>query len=256
MAGARAVVQHLHSQILEPDGDSISRLSFRAADAVIACSQTVAECVPETRTHVIYSGVETGSCPPPPSECEGPLKLGILGRLVPLKNVGAVLKAVAGLAEREIEVHVEIAGSGPSEPELRDLAKNLEITRRVRFLGWQTDISGLLKSWDILVVPSMEEGVPISALEAMAAARPVVASRVGGLGELVVDGVTGVLVPAGDTDALIACLANLAKDRQQLVIMGREGWKRVHEHFSAELMARRTAELYDRLLKRKIRSGA
>ncbi len=256
MAGVRAVVQHLHSRILEPDGDSISHLSFRAADAVIACSQAVADCVPESRPEIIYAGVETGSCPPPPSECEGPLTLGVLGRLIPLKNVGAVLKAAASLAEREIEVRVEIAGTGPSEPALRELAKSLEVTQRVRFLGWKTDIPHLLKSWDVLVVPSLEEGIPISVLEAMAAARPVVASRVGGLGELVVDGVTGRLLAAGDTGALVDCLANLAGDRRKLALMGREGWKRAYEHFSAELMARRTTELYDRLLNRKVRSEA
>jgi len=256
MAGARAVVQHLHSRILEPDGDSISRLSFRAADAVVACSQAVGDCVPEARPEIIYGGIEACSCLPPPPECDGPLTLGVLGRLIPLKNVGAVIKAAAGLAEREIEVRVEIAGSGPSEPGLRELAKSLKVTQRVRFLGWQTDIPSLLKTWDVLVAPSLEEGMGMSVLEAMAAARPVVASRVGGLGELVVDGVTGMLVPAGDTDALIACLANLANDRRKLALMGREGWKRVHEHFSAELMARRTTELYDRLLNQEMRPGA
>jgi glycosyltransferase involved in cell wall biosynthesis len=86
----------------------------------------------------------------------------------------------------------------------------------------------------------------------MAAARPVVASRIGGLGELVVDGVTGMLVAPNDTDALVGCLANLARDRQKLNLMGREGWRRAHEHFSAELMARRTTELYDRVLNRKV----
>ena len=256
MAGSRAVVQHLHSPIIEPHGDSISHLSFRGADAIVACSRAVADCVPESRPEIIYGGIETGSCPLPPSERLGPLALGILGRLIPLKNVGAVVKAAAGLAERDIEVLVEIAGSGPSEPSLRELAKSLMVTQRVRFLGWQTEISGLLKRWDVLVVPSLEEGMGMSALEAMAAARPVVASRIGGLVELVVDGVTGMLVPVGDTDALVACLAKLANDRQKLVLMGREGWKRAHAHFSAELMARRTTELYDRLLNRKVRQGA
>ena len=256
MAGAQAVVQHLHSRILEPDGNSISHVSFRGVDAVVACSQAVADCVPEMRPEVIYAGIETGSCPPPPSAGEGPLTLGILGRLIPLKNVEAVLKATACLAEHEIEVRVEIAGGGPSEPALRELSKNLQLTQQVRFLGWQTDISGLLKTWDILVIPSLEEGIPISALEAMAAARPVVATRVGGLGELVVDGVTGMLVAAGDTDALVACLAKLANDRQKLTLMGREGWERAHKHFSAEKMARRTTELYDRLLNQKMRHGA
>ncbi len=252
MAGARALVQHLHSRILEPDGGSISQLSFRGADAVVACSQAVADCVPESRPDVIYSGIETGLEPPSSSDGAGPLTVGVLTRLIPLKNVEAIIKAAACLADQRIEVCVEIAGTGPSEPALRELAKSLAATERVRFLGWQTDIPSLMKSWDLLAIPSMEEGLPISALEAMAAARPVVASRVGGLGELVVDGVTGRLLAAGDTDALVGCLAELASDRRKLTLMGREGWKRARERFSAELMARRTTELYDRLLNQKM----
>jgi glycosyltransferase involved in cell wall biosynthesis len=252
MAGARAVVQHLHSRIIEPDGSSISHLSFRGADAVVACSQAVADCVLESRPEVIYSGVETGSDPPSSPDCGGPLIVGVLTRLIPLKNVEAAIKAAACLAEHQIDVQVEIAGTGPSEPVLRELARSLKVAQRVRFLGWQTDIQSLLKRWDVLVVSSLEEGLPVSVLEAMAAARPVVASRIGGLGELVVDGVTGMLVAPDDTDALVASLANLACDRQKLILMGRAGWKRAHEHFSAELMARRTTELYDRLLNRKV----
>jgi glycosyltransferase involved in cell wall biosynthesis len=252
MAGAQAVVQHLHSRILEPDGGSISQLSFRGADAVVACSQAVADCVRESRPEVIYSGVETGSDPPASPDCVGPLIVGVLTRLIPLKNVEATIKAAACLAEREIEICVEIAGTGPSEPALRELATSLKVDQRVRFLGWQTDIHSLLKRWDVLVVSSLEEGLPVSVLEAMAAARPVVASRIGGLGELVVDGVTGTLLAPNDTDALLECLANLARDRRNLISMGREGWKRAHEHFSAEVMARRTTELYDRLLNRKV----
>ncbi len=252
MSGARAVVQHLHSRIIEPEGNSISHLSFRGADAVVACSQAVADCVPESRPEVIYSGVETGSDPPSSPDCAGPLIVGVLTRLIPLKNVEATIKAAAFLAEREIEVCVEIAGTGPSEPALRELARSLKVAQRVRFLGWQTDIQSLLKRWDVLVVSSLEEGLPVSVLEAMAAARPAVASRIGGLGELVVDGVTGMLFAPDDTDALVACLADLACDRRKLASMGREGWKRAYEHFSAELMARRTTELYDRLLSRKV----
>lgn len=255
MAGARALVQHLHSRILEPDGSSISQLSFRGADAIVACSQAVADCVRKSHPEVIYSGIETGSEAPSSPDGAGPLTIGVLTRLIPLKNVEAVIRAAACLAQRDVEVRVEIAGTGPSEPALRELAKSLDVTGRVRFLGWQTDIPSLIESWDLLAIPSLEEGLPISALEAMAAARPVVASRVGGLGELVADGVTGILLAPDDTDALVACLARLAADRRKLVLMGREGWKRAHEHFSAELMARRTTELYDRLLHRKTSPG-
>ncbi|MDR3727473.1 MAG: glycosyltransferase, partial [Terracidiphilus sp.] len=214
LAGVTAVVQHIHGRIIESDGASVSKIGFRMVDAVIANSQAVADCLPGRNAQVVYAGIETGSHPPALTAPSGPLKLGVLARLIPLKNVGAVISATAGLASRGIEVHTEIAGSGPSEPSLRDLAARLGVAERVHFLGWQTDVPRLLASWDLLVIPSLEEGFGLSALEAMGAARPVVASRVGGLCELVVDGVTGNLVPPGDTDALIRCIALLANDRQ------------------------------------------
>jgi glycosyltransferase involved in cell wall biosynthesis len=251
MAGVSAIVQHIHGRILEPTGDPISQMDFRAVDAIIACSQAVADCLPGRHAEVIYAGVETTSHPPAAATLTGPLKLGVLARLIPLKNVESLINATSRLASLGIEVQAEIAGSGPSETSLRDLAASLGVADRVRFLGWQVDVDRLLVSWDLLVIPSLEEGFPLSALEAMAAARPVVASRVGGLSELVVDGVTGRLLPPGDTDALVHCLAELASDRQRLALMGAEGCKRVQSHFSAELMARRTAELYDRLLDRR-----
>ena len=249
-AGVAAVVQHVHGRITEPSGASISPLDFRAVDAVIACSQAVADCLPGLHVEVIYAGVETSSHPPATVPAVGPLKLGVLGRLIPLKNVESLIQATARLADMGIEVQTEIAGSGPSESSLRDLVASLGVAERVRFLGWRTDVGRLLAAWDLLVIPSLEEGFPLSALEAMAAARPVVASRVGGLSELVVDGVTGRLVPPGDTDALVRCIAELAIDRQRLALMGGEGWKRVHGLFSASRMARQTVELYDRLLDR------
>ena len=251
IAGVDAIVQHIHGRILEPTGTSISQMDFRSVDAVVACSQVVADCLPGRRAEVIYAGVETGSHPPAEAACIGRLKLGILARLIPLKNVESVINATARLAAMGIEVQAEIAGSGPAESSLRELVSSLGAADRVRFLGWRMDVDKLLASWDLLVIPSLEEGFPLSALEAMAAARPVVASRVGGLSELVVDGVTGRLVPPGDTDALVRCIAELASDRQRLALMGVEGWKRVRTHFSVELMANRIVELYDRVLDRK-----
>ncbi len=252
MAGAKAVVRHMHDRASESSRVLQSQpLDMRATDAVIACSEAVAACVRGCRTEVIYAGVETGAQLPAPASAEGPLKLGILARLIPLKNIEAVIEAAAQLADRGIEVHVEIAGSGPSESSLRKLAARLGVTAQVSFLGWRADIDQLLASWNVLVIPSLEEGFGLSALEAMAAARAVVASRIGGLCELVIDGVTGRLLPPGDINALVVCLAELAGNRPRLARMGAEGWKRAQVHFSTEQMARRTAELYDQILDRR-----
>lgn len=248
LAGVRVVVQHVHGRIVESNGSAASEINFRAADAVIACARAVADCLPQCRAAVIYAGVETGANPPEHALSSGPLKLGVLARLIPLKNVAGLINAAARLAETGIDVQVEIAGSGPSESSLQHLVASLGVEDRVRFLGWRMDIDRLIPSWDVLVIPSLEEAFPLSALEAMAAARPVVASRVGGLSELVVDGVTGRLVPPGDTEALVRCIAELAGDRPRLAHMGDEGWERVHSLFSAARMMQQTAQLYDGLL--------
>jgi glycosyltransferase involved in cell wall biosynthesis len=223
-------------------------LKFRAVDAIIACSQSVADRLPKGRAQVIYTGVDSGAWLPVAQVTTGPLKLGVLARLIPLKNLEGLIQATARLLGTGIEVQVEIAGSGPSESSLRALVTELGLANHVRLLGWQSDARKLLSSWDVLVIPSLEEGLPLSALEAMAAGKPVIASRVGGLAELVVDGVTGMLVPPGDTGALVSCIAELANNRQRLASMGDAGWNRAHDLFSVEHMAQQTAQLYDRLL--------
>ncbi len=253
LGGVKSVVRHVHGQILEPALNSVSELSFRGTDAVIACSQAVADslrwCIPE----VIYAGIEVGADPPSPPPLTGPLRLGVLSRLVPLKNIEAVIETTARLTRLGIDVQTEIAGTGPSESALRELTARLDVAGHVRFLGWQRDVDALLSSWHILLMPSMQEGFPVAALEAMGMARPVFASRVGGLCELVVDGVTGRLFPAGDTDALVRCIAEIDKDRLQLTRMGRAGWERAKTLFSPDRTAERTAALYDRLLNREAR---
>jgi glycosyltransferase involved in cell wall biosynthesis len=251
--GVSAVVQHIHSRILENRQDGkISDLSFTAADAVIASSQAVADCLPRCRAEVVYAGLESGTCPPPAADCSGTFKLGVLTRLVPLKNVEALLNAIALLRDNGIHVEADIAGSGPSEPSLRSLAESLGLGDRVHFLGWRPDTRELLASWNLLVISSNEESFPMTALEAMAAARPVIASRVGGLAEIVVDGVTGKLIPPGGVETLAASIAELVRDRRLADQMGVEGWKRIKAHFSTQLMASRTAAIYNRVLHTEI----
>ena len=247
--GVNAVVQHVHSRILENRQDGkISELSFRAADAVIASSQAVADCLLRCHPEVVYAGLDTGPDPPPAADHLGRFKLGVLTRLVPLKNVEALLKASALLRNKGIDVEAEIAGSGPSEPSLRSLASSLGLMDRVRFLGWRPDVPELLASWHLLVIPSNEESFPITALEAMVAGRPVVASRVGGLAEMVLDGVTGRLIAPGNIEMLAASIAEMMRDRRRADQMGMEGWKRVKSHFSTDLMASRTAAIYNQVL--------
>jgi Glycosyltransferase len=246
--GTRAIVQHVHGEVIEPGLSSVADVGFEGADAVIACSRSVAEKLRKWNPELIYAGIETASKPPLPPPAEGPLRLGILSRLVPLKRIEALIEATAKLAAAGIDVETEIGGEGPSESSLRALAESLDVGGRVHFLGWRADTAALLASWHVYVLPSLTEGFPISVLEAMAAARPVIASRVGGLAELIKDGVTGRLIVPGDTDALTTCLEELARNRSQIASMGSNAFDWVQREFSAFATARRMTELYDRLL--------
>lgn len=250
LAGAQAVVQHVHGQMNESQLSPTSQRNFRGVDATIACSAAAAANLHSRNTEVIYAGIDVADEPPAPAALAGPLRIGVLARLVPLKRIDALIEAVAHLAGAGTCIELEIAGTGPSEASLRELAQRLGVGAQVRFLGWREDSAPLLASWHGLAMPSLDEGFPVAALEAMAAGRAVLASRVGGLCEQVVDGVTGRLFEPGDTAALLQILAETNQDRARLARMGYEGWRRVKERFSADAMTRRTTALYDRLLQR------
>jgi glycosyltransferase involved in cell wall biosynthesis len=250
IAGTAVIILHVHSPIVEPTLSPISDLQLSGYNAVVSSSRAVANALSNIQSQVIYAGIDTGSEPPPPPSGVGPIRMGVLSRLVPLKRVEAVIEAQAQLAEMGIEFQTEICGEGPSEPLLRNLAQRSGVQDKVRFLGWRKDTAALLAQWDLLVMPSIHEGFPIAALEAMAARRAVVASSVGGLPELVYDGSSGVLIPAGDTGALVQTLRKLSLERTAIDRMGIEGWKRANRLFSGDRMAQQFIALYDRLLER------
>lgn len=250
ITGTTALVRHIHGMVVEPDLSPVSRHLLTGSDAVVSCSKAVANTLSNIQSEVIYAGIDTGPDPPPPPAGVGPIRVGVLSRLVPLKRVEAVIEAQAQLAKMGVELQTEICGEGPSESFLRDLARHSGLGDKVRFLGWCTDTAALLKEWDLLVVPSMYEGFGIAALEAMAARRAVVANRVGGLPELIDDGISGILVPPGDTGALVQALRKLSLDRTAINGMGYEGWKRANTLFSGDRMAQQIFALYDRLLRR------
>ncbi|MDR3763975.1 MAG: glycosyltransferase family 4 protein [Acidobacteriota bacterium] len=250
-AGAGAVVQHIHSCILEnAGGESISRLRFRAADAVIASSRAAARQLTGCAPEVIYAGIDAPETMPQAAMASGPFRMGLLARLVPLKNIEMAIAATAGLRARGIDAELEIAGEGPLRQELQLLAGKLGVAEAVRFLGWREDVSSLLASWNVLLLTSTTESFPVSVLEAMAAARPVVAARVGGVPEQIEDGRSGVLVRPGDAPGMTAALAELATHPEQAAAMGEAGWRRARECFSFDAMALRTAKLYAQCLSR------
>jgi glycosyltransferase involved in cell wall biosynthesis len=171
--------------------------------------------------------------------------IGSLGRLDPIKGYDLLLYCLADLPR---ECIVLIAGEGPEMSRLRQLAYVLGVADRFRLGGFAEDTRSFLAACDLYVQPSRSEGVPHGLLEGMAMALPVIATAVGGVGDVIRDGQDGMLVPPGDRMALKEALVELCGDEQKRVAFGRHARQRVEQIASADLMARRLEQLYDELL--------
>jgi glycosyltransferase involved in cell wall biosynthesis len=164
-----------------------------------------------------------------------------VGNLYPVKDHATLLRALAQLPE----ARVAIAGRGDQEEPLRRLAAERGLSDRLHLLGLRDDVETVYTAADVFVQPSRSEGLPLAVLEAMAHTLPVVASRVGGIPEAVVEGKTGFLVPPGDASALAAALAR-ALDAGTGAALGHAGRERAVAEFSVGKMAERYREMYQR----------
>jgi glycosyltransferase involved in cell wall biosynthesis len=167
-----------------------------------------------------------------------------IGRLIPIKGHLVLLRALAQARARVPGVTLHVAGRGPLEPALRAYARELGLEESVRFLGFVSPVQQAIESSAIVVVPSIGEGFGMVALEAMERSRPVIASAVGGLPEIVADGETGLVVSSGDAEALAEAIVALAGDLERAAAMGAAGRERALAEFTPERSARRIEELY------------
>jgi len=142
------------------------------------------------------------------------------------------------------DAQLDIAGRGVLEHGLKALARELDLDHAVRFLGHVTPIQSAVEESLAVVVPSLGEGFGMVALEAMERARPVIAASIGGLEDLVRDGETGLLVPAGDAEPLADAILALANDPERASAMGRAGRARALERFPEDRCTERTEEVY------------
>lgn len=179
------------------------------------------------------------------------LILGNIGRLTEQKGQDVLLQATRLLVHSGKNLQVVIVGGGPRRQDLDNLAENLGLRGSVLFLGPRSDIPQLLSLFDIFVLPSRWEGFPNVVLEAMAMAKPVVATDVAGVSELVEHGVTGLLVEAEKPEALAQDLLRLMDNPGLAAQMGAAGRQRVERQFSVERMVAKTTALYDDLLRQK-----
>jgi glycosyltransferase involved in cell wall biosynthesis len=169
-------------------------------------------------------------------------------RLEEQKGHDVMLDALAEVRRRGLEWVVAFAGDGSRRAALEERARALHVEGAVRFLGQLDDLGPLLMAADVVVLPSRWEGLPLSLLEALARGRPVVASAVGGVPEVVEDGVHGRLVPPGDVTALADALEACHRKPDAALRLGRAGARRVREHYTWDRVVEAFEAVYDEVL--------
>ncbi len=262
LAGVRTVIHSEHGRTL-PDTPRRMRLQrwlARFADTIFAVSEQLkldlVEHVklPARRIEVLYNGVDlrrfaiadrAGARAAARARLgvgDDTVVIGSVGRLAAVKNYGLLVGALAGIDGAVLV----LVGDGPMHAELESAAAAAGVSRRLRLPGHCDDVAGLLPGLDIFALPSLSEGMSNTLLEAMAAGLPVVASRVGGNGEIVRDGVDGLLFPSGDVEALRAALVRLRGDPALRAAMGESARVRASTSFGIDAMIDRYEALYAR----------
>jgi glycosyltransferase involved in cell wall biosynthesis len=231
--------------------------SIRRAGRIIAISESVkrflveVERAPAEKIDVIPYGMDAdsfareahpGAFRREIGAGEHPL-VGFIGRMTAQKGVDVLLRAFALVQRRHPTATLILAGDGPDRPAVMRLALSLGL-ERVMFLGWRTDTADILADIQLLAMPSRWEGFGLVALEAMAMAKPIAASRVSALPEIIVDGETGLLATPGSVEELADAITAILSDPKRAAAMGRAGRDRVRAEFPVKRMAQSTAAAY------------
>ncbi len=237
-------------------------LIAKKADAFIAISREIEEGlksdgVPQERIHLITNFVDSERFSPAGREeqealrrelsFEGKTVINFTGRIVERKGLYLLLNAAALNEKLFSSGLIVVAGTGPDEGRIKELAKRLGIKEKIRFIGHSNMPERYLQASDIFVLPSYHEGMPNSLLEAMACGLPVIASRIGGVVDIVEDGKSGILFDPGDVSGLASAMSRVLEDGELRQSLGKEARKRVVENFSIDRIADEYIKLYGKL---------
>jgi glycosyltransferase involved in cell wall biosynthesis len=238
-------------------GNSFSRWKYRQVDAFIAASEAirqtlVADGVPAERAVTVHEGIDVDHvvAAPPVNVHEAfwlPHQAPVVGNvaaLVPHKGQRYLVDAAHLVVQTVPDARFIILGEGELREHLEKQVHEHHLEKHVLLPGFRTDVLGCIKGFDLFVMSSVTEGLGTSLLDAMACGRPIVATRAGGIPEIVEDGVNGALVPPRDAASLAAAIVRALKDEGWRRRMGDAGLARVRERFTVDRMVSETAAVY------------
>jgi glycosyltransferase involved in cell wall biosynthesis len=268
------VVHTFHGHVLRGYFDPLRTYGFRVLERLLAKASTALIAVsPQVRDDLVALGVA-------PREKFAVIRLGIeleervsvngdaraetrrlmgvpadaflvgwIGRMTAVKNTDEVIEALRLLHDRGVDAWLCMVGDGPDRERLERLAHDRGVVRRCLFPGYQEHVARFYAAFDAMVLPSVNEGTPVSAIESLAARRPVVATRVGGVPDVVREGEDGFLVDVGAADALAERLERLARDPELRLRLGERGRARVLQRYAVDRLVDDIDRLYRELLR-------
>ena len=241
-------------------GNSFSRWKHRQVDCFIAASDAIRQMllgdgVPADRAVTVHEGIDVDRVvASPPVDVHAAFWLphdapvvGHVAALVPHKGQRHLIEAARLVVHRLPDVRFVLLGEGELRESLERLVRRHHLEKHVLLPGFRTDVLGCMKSFDLFAMSSVTEGLGTALLDAMACSRAIVATRAGGIPEVVVDGETGLLVPPRDHAAMAQAILRLLEDRPLRQQMGAAGFIRVSTRFTSERMVAGTAAVYARV---------
>lgn len=257
----KVITRHFTNEVFQNNRvlAELDKRAMQIADIVVAVSEAVKQDVmrqgiSENKLKVIHNGIDLNSFDrilrqsAPPTEKSGEFLIGTVGSLTRRKGHEYLLSALTEVVKKVENIKLLIIGDGPEKERLMQITGDLGLSKNVVFMGFRNDIAELISQLDVYVHPSIYEPFGIAILEAMAVCKTVIATNVGGVTEIVVEGETGLIVPSANpnelADAILWTLQNTEKIKQ----MGEAGRRRVEQHFSIEKSAKRYEEMYEKLL--------
>lgn len=278
IAGVPIIVFTAHGFVLNERLSLIWRLLFagvefsagRISDVIITVSEKDRETglkyriAPPEKIITIYNGIDVGDLGRTWNENNKREQLGLkdsgilvgtVANLYRTKGLPYLLYAARIVADEYPDIHFIIIGDGNERAELLELSRKLKLDQTVLLLGQRNDVPEILPLLDIFVLPSIKEGLPFALLEAMAIGKPVVATTVGGILEIISSGKNGILVPPGNPQALARAITDLILDPGTASRIGVAGRETILQNFTMARMIRQTRDIYEELVRQKLGCG-